>query len=214
MKLLRDFNIPWSNLQFDADTLLELIQKNDELATWDVAIPRGDGKTSPKWHENYEPQERVSRSKYRVISDGLVRVESLTSQNYFKEGIYDASGEYDESEVKRLEEVERDAGKKSGKDAKTNKVNIEAYFRTDKRRPLLLIYPLEFKKTIDRNGNEVDLRLPDDVTPLAISLGFPSYPSSSDDPYGGPLVAKYKVNKIYERMGMPEDDADEEVEDE
>jgi len=203
ISILKKFKLPTSNHMFDADALTKLIDEGrGEFESWDISVQHGEGKENmPKWGSITESQKKVQR-KAILLSSGILRMSRIRAPRYFKEGIYDENGDYDERTIMALEEAYR---VKIGAKKKSNVYSEQTYLIAEKRRPLLMIFPLE--PVCDDPGMDEVIESIGGLTLIALSIGFPLVERDSADKY----LIRFKANKIYRKWQETEDDYDEEM---
>ncbi len=187
IELLRLYRIPKQDLVFDSDSIIDYIQSdNDQLQLWDVAIQHGEG-------ENYSimpgrPIKKVQR-KFIPIDEEVIQMQNrnITSPSNMREGLTS-------EQIKELETVFKtdNAGKQ---------ISAKAYLRTASRKPLLLIYLLQLNNEQNDEVRASIINNLGELPPVGLALGFPQSKEGTPE-----KVLKYKVNKIYDRMGEPDTD--------
>jgi hypothetical protein len=205
IQIMRRFRSPASNYKFDVDALAKLIDDGgDEFKEWDITVIHGEGEgTIPKWGSATETRGKVRR-KAEIVSDipDVMRIARMMAPRYFKEGIYDANGEYDS---KRIEQLEEDFRMDRKVEEKFNVYSELTYLRAEKRRPLLLIFPIEVSG--DEGGKKEVRDRTEGLTITALSIGFPLVGRGDEEKY----MIRVKANKIYQRWQEIGEDQDDEV---
>jgi len=201
--LLRRFKHPTLNHAFDTEALIKLIDDGgDEFDRWDVSIQHGEGKDhhTLKWKGMPRIQRKVQRKSILLSSD-ILRINRIMAPRYFKEGIYDENGNYDK---KRIERLETEHAARIGTGRRSNIYSEQTYLRAKKRRPLLLIFPIE------ATGEKADMdkvyENTNGLTLIALTLGFPLVDDISKEKY----LIRFKANKIYRKWQELGEDMDEE----
>ena len=202
ISILRRFKFPSSNYKFDTDAFIKLIEEGgDAFKEWDIAVTHGDGtEVAPLWGSMTKTQNKVKRLSVVVSSE--LRINRIMAPRYFKEGIYDADGNYNKEYVKELEEEFR---KKKNEEKEFNVYSELTYLCAEKRRPLLLIFPLEISG--DEPGKEDARKMTEGLTVTALTMGFPLVKCDDEEKY----MIKVKANKIYMRLeefGIDQDEED------
>ncbi len=206
VRFLKEISISSHNIRFDIKQILEFLsESNDEiLKKWDVVLIEGDRREPSE--ELYEinnsikivPVTRSFDLKNDRINIGGRRGR-LTSPTDARNGLTKSQIDY----VKQMSNLAEDKGKKT--------LPREVWFKfIDDRNPLLIIYFIQ----LDAEGvteKEKDFLNKQGTDPLiGLSIGFPK----STDNISPAKVCRYKVNKIYNRVGNGEetDDENEEIE--
>lgn len=226
---LRKFEYPdKENVIFDADAVIGTLSSSkfqDKWGFWDVAIQHGTGEEYRElgisFGDNY-PRKTI-RSNFTKSKDDerVIRFNSaaLMSPSNMREGIFktDERGVEvpDPDRISELEEAYRDSVKgkreEEGKDIENMAYPPKAYLRDGKRRPLLLIYPVQAKPS---KASKLDvIAVANELggyPAIGIAMGFPEDPRH---PFDDSLSIRYKANLVYQRLGSelyydcdPEDD--------
>ena len=188
-QLLRGFVVPATEFRFQPQGIADLLDRlsGDALASWDVAIPRGDGKEIEIGGMNLRSQKRsmrledppgilvVSGDKRRVGSRGVEKV-GLTPEQIV-EATQAAKQAADEDAAATGRQSER--------------LNVaDRFYRAFRTRPLLLIHILE--------GHPIEGQkwtLPPS-TEVVVAIGL-SFPSLENEPAAREV--KYKINLVKAR---------------
>ena len=213
---LRKYEYPEKeNVIFDADAVIETLSSSkfqEKWGYWDVAIQHGIGEEYRElglsFGNNYPRKTTRSNFTKSKDDDRVIRFNSaaLMSPTNMKEGIYKMDGGVevpDPDRISTLEKAYKESVKgereKAGKDIDNMSYPPKAYLRDEKRRPLLLIYPVqarpskESKPDVTVVANELG-----GYPAIGIAMGFPEDPSH---PFDDSLSIRYKANLVYQRLG-------------
>lgn len=225
ISFLSKYSTPPEDIVFNVSSIINMIESNGDEIRWDVAIQHGSDKLV------YSPLEElnlrinvVPRNSYKICHDSVIRFNhnGLMTPANMMEGLFDINGEYDDAlRIKLEQEYTPDEKSKKNNSAKDGKVHYPAktYLRTNKRRPLLLIYPLNLgvaeQGKEDTSDKEKERERQRAVVanlagrfPIGVALGFPQYYEDSSDKG---FIIKYRTSTVYQKMGG-NDDLDEEEE--
>ena len=143
------------------------------------------------------------------------------SVNSMSEGIFNDYTLDDEKTVvadcdlngspERIEKLEKDYIQRlidSGESNPPKNAPPKAYLATSKRRPLMLLIPLQLGINQDEPNPDIKEKqrrlvknLDQTAPPLGVALGFPRF----GDEFGDRLVIRYKTTVVYQKMGGNED---------
>lgn len=225
VNFLTRYNSPPENIEFNNPSIVDMIESKGEEIKWDVAIQHGSDKTVyPPTNELGFEINVVPRNSYKICRDSVIRFNhnGLMTPSNMIEGLFDSKGEYDDSLRIELENnYTPDEKTKKDNSTKDGKVHYPAktYLRTNRRRPILLIYPLNLGVSDSGKDDNLDKikekeRQRSVVAnlkgrfPIGVALGFPQY--YEDDNNEG-FIINYRTSTVYQKMGG-NDDLDEEEE--
>lgn len=233
-EFLKSYQYPEAeNRLFDRDAILEMINEGTLAINWDIAIQHGSGDNYVKLSKEGINVAKSKRTNYRVRGkteeDRNVRFNSaaLLTPSCMAEGIYndysfdgvkvnveDSHLDGSKQRIEILEKTYIDNLKKAGEEDIPENVPMKAYLSTSKRRPLMLILPLQLgintgvsskDKEEAEKIKECQKKLIDgmnvNAVPIGVALGFPRF----TDYESNYLVIKYKTTKVYDENGGNED---------
>ena len=232
---LKNYQYPEAeNILFDRDAILDMINEGSLAINWDIAIQHGSGDIYTKLQKTGLDIEKSTRSSYKVRGrnedEMNIRFNSaaLLSPSNMAEGLFDdytidgrktnKTDEELQGSRERKEKLEQDylrMLKESGEKDVPENAPMKAYLATSKRRPLLLIIPLQLKigtirkETQDREEKELQIaeqrklleNMEPGLTPIGVALGFPRF----NEEYKDVLIIRYKTSVIYDKNGGNED---------
>jgi len=239
---LKNYQYPETeNRLFDRDAIINMINEGTLAINWDIAIQHGSGETYARLEKEGISVAKSRRTSYKVrgksedeynirfnsaslltpfsMAEGIFNDYSSDSEvpSGIEEDLLDGSRE----RIEKLERIYLDNLRKAGADDIPNNPPMKAYLSTSKRRPLMLIIPLQLgvnsgtSNNIDKEEIEkikesqkklID-RLNTNAVPIGVALGFPMFAE-----YGSNyLVIKYKTTAVYEK-NKGNEDLDEEDE--
>ena len=198
------------NLAFDVPAIIDMIKSGgDKLSHWDVSFQHGSSKIPIKYGSlcNLKPITTMAdRGSYITSDDGcIVQFSSreLASPSNMKEGIYDAKGNPDLTEILRLESEFRATHKKDDGSDNDN-YSAKAYLQSNNRRPILVIYALYLSKS----GSNIMSRL-NGKPPIGVAIGMPAFSTDSSNPESDKCIIKYKATAVYAKLGNDDLDMDD-----
>lgn len=231
---LKNYQYPEAeNRLFDRDAILEMMNEGTLATNWDIAIQHGSGDKYARLSKEGLDVLKSKRTSYKIRGnteeERNIRFNSAALLTPFSmaEGIFNdytldgvrADVEYShlDGSRQRIESLEKsyiENLRKAGEENIPDNPPLKAYLSTDKRRPLMLIIPLqlgvipdtsnkdrdEYEKTKESQKKLIDGFKPNAV-PIGLALGFPRY----TDYENNRLVIKYKTTKIYDENGGNED---------
>ncbi len=231
---LKNYQYPEAeNRLFDRDAILDMINEGTLAMNWDIAIQHGSGDNYVRLSKEGINIAKSKRTSYKVRGkteeERNIRFNSaaLLTPSSMAEGIYNdysldgVKVDVDYSNLKgskqRIELLEKsyiDNLKKAGEEEIPDNPPMKAYLSTSKRRPLMLIIPLqlginpgttnkdkeEAEKIKECQKNLLD-RLNVNAVPIGVALGFPRF-ADYDSNY---LVINYKTTRVYDENGGNED---------
>ena len=225
---LKEYRYPEAeNILFDRDAILDMINSGSLAINWDIAIQHGIGEKYYRLSkEEGLDMYRAKRTSYSIRGDSEdnlnIRFTSagLMSVNSMSEGIfndYDLDNEKiqipecdlngSEERIKKLENDYIQALIDSGETNPPKNAPPKAYLNTSKRRPLMLLIPLQLGINFGESNPEILekqrslVKKLDTAAPLGVALGFPRFGEDSGDR----LVIRYKTTVVYQKMGGNED---------
>lgn len=233
-EFLKSYQYPEAeNRLFNRDAILDMINEGTLATNWDIAIQHGSGDIYARLSKEGIEVKKSRRTSYKVRGkteeDLNIRFNSAALLTPFSmaEGIYNDypadesnmnvdDGPFDGSRdrIEKLESDYLDNLRKAGEKDIPENPPMKAYLSTSKRRPLMLIIPLQLGiNTGSSNKNENDAerikehqkklldRLGSNSVPIGVALGFPV----SDNNESNHLIIKYKTTRVYDKNGGNED---------
>lgn len=226
-RFLNTFECPDKEIVFDGEAIVRMIEKDESLARWDVALQHGDS-TETVFEDLGVATNRVIRANFNPDGKNAIRFNSsaLISPDNLKEGLLldriadgNISKEEYNREIDRLKKeyfqcVDPEKKSKYGTYDKMPNYPAVTYLNTKERRPLLLIYPLKlkYKETGDDKRDPIVKRITTDldeanVCPIGVAIGFPRV----SDPNSKKMMIAYKTTVVYQKMEGNSDLDEEEI---
>ena len=233
-EFLKSYQYPEAeNRLFDRDAILDMINEGTLAINWDIAIQHGSGDCYVRLSKEGIDIKKSIRTSYKVRGkteeERNIRFNSaaLLTPSCMAEGIYNdysldgVKVNIEESHldgsiqrIKILEKTYLDNLKKAGEEDIPENPPMKAYLSTSKRRPLMLIIPLQLginTGTSNKDREEAEKikecqkklidRMNVNAVPIGVALGFPRF-ADYENNY---LVIKYKTTRVYDENGGNED---------
>lgn len=233
-EFLKNYQYPETeNRLFDRDAILDMINSGTLAMNWDIAIQHGSGDNYVRLDKEGIRVAKSKRTSYKVRGkteeERNIRFNSaaLLTPSCMAEGIYndysldgvkvDVDENHLDGSKQRIELLEKtylDNLRKAGEEDIPENPPMKAYLSTSKRRPLMLIIPLQLginPGTSNKDKEEAEKikecqkKLIDglnvNAVPIGVALGFPRF-ADYETNY---LVIKYKTTRVYDENGGNED---------
>ncbi len=215
-----------NNIIFDRGAIIGMLDSGAISGNWDLAIQHGSGDEYNRLAELGLHIKKSNRSNYCCFEDRIqFYSNSLMGPSHMREGLYNNylpgeilddsfNGKLDGSKerIKALESKYLDQLKEAGETDPPETPPAKAYLSTDKRRPILLIYPLDLFHDMTDDGSEnykakreLLIEIGRGATPIGVAIGFPKYYVDPNNPLADRLLIKYKTTVVYNKMGGNED---------
>ena len=231
VNFLLNFKHPAEDTLFDVNAVKNIIEETPELEKWVVAIQHGTSKRRFSLSDGVsvtavkrtsfsrKAGERADAGHIRLTSSALVTPENMI-EGLCIDDIADGRCTKENRAIldKTVEDLRSKYPVKSDSKGNLN-YPANAYLKTKKRQPIMLIYPVDLGTPEKEEGrdvekirekNEVRSRLNDSQFPIGIALGFPAYRDENDEANDGKMMISYKTTAIYARMRGNEDLDEEE----
>ncbi len=192
---ISELDIPFENKKFDTDNISSFIRKGEFYDSWDIVFANGDnlhpGEASFKISENRFIIP-VHRSFSYEMDENIIRI-AKNNNRLLDPGIFNSGLEPDQVEEAKALACKRAKRKNLSKEATPI---AEDYLGVSKRRPLLVILPIQLiqgdSKTKDSDYSLDKKNIIDDYKRNDLLIGFGIGFAGRE----GKIMMKFRINKV------------------
>jgi len=210
---IESLDIPFENKKFDTDSIASFIRKGEFYDSWDIVFANGDKLNdgeNPFYISSTEKVIPVHRSFSYEKNDNFVRI-AKSNNKLLEPGIFNSG--LDKNQIEEAKEFARERSKKKKLLNEPTPI-AEDYLGVTKRRPLLVILPVQLIQDSENHKNgdysqekqEIIDNYKKNNYLIGIGVGFAGRE--------GKVMMKFRINKIKQQEYLnkfieSEDEADD-----